>query len=135
LNEVVLDASVVLKWFHSEGEEHLDAALQLRGHFEAGELRVLVPSLLWLEVLNVAARRWGWTKVQLKQLAAALPQLGFELIEPELAGVAHWAACGLTAYDAAYLVVAEQAGVQLITDDGQIVDSASDLAAPLNGSQ
>lgn len=133
MNEAVLDASVVLKWFHSEGEEHLDAAQHLRGCFEAGELRVLAPSLLWLEVLNVAARRWGWTKVQLKQLAAALPELGFELIEPDLAGVARWAADGLTAYDAAYLAVAEQAGVQLITDDEQIVDMASDLAMALNG--
>jgi predicted nucleic acid-binding protein len=135
LNETVLDASVVLKWFHSEGEEHLDAAQQLRGRFEAGELRVLVPTLLWLEVLNVAARRWGWTKVQLKQLAATLPELGFELIEPELACVARWAADGLTAYDAAYVAIAERAGVQLITDDKQIVETASEFAAPLRGDQ
>jgi predicted nucleic acid-binding protein len=131
LNEAVLDASVVLKWFHSEGEDHVEAAWELRERFEAGELRVLAPRLLWLEILNVAARRWRWTAAQLDQLAAALPELGFELIEPELAGVAHWVANGLTAYDAAYVAVAEQAGAQLVTDDAEIVRTAPELAAAL----
>ena len=30
MNEAVLDASVVLKWFHSEGEGHVEVARQLR---------------------------------------------------------------------------------------------------------
>lgn len=131
MNEAVLDASVVLKWFHSEGEDHVEAARELRQRFEAGELRVLAPPLLWLEVLNVAARRWRWTAAQLEQLAAALLELGFELIEPPLSGVAHWAANGLTAYDAVYVAVAEQAGARLVTDDAEIVRTAFELAAAL----
>jgi predicted nucleic acid-binding protein len=133
LTEAVLDASVVLKWFHSQGENHVEAAHELRERFEAGELRVLAPRLLWLEILNVAARRWGWTAPQLEQLAATLPELGFELIDPELPGIAHWAANGLTVYDAAYVAVAEETGVQLITDDAQIVRTAAKLAAALDG--
>lgn len=132
MNEVVLDASVVLKWFHSEGESHHEAAQGLRDRFEAGELRVVAPPLLWLEVLNVAARRWHWPAAQLGQLAAALPELGFELIEPELAGVARWAAEGLTAYDAAYVAVAEQAGVRVVTDDAEIIRAAGDYATALD---
>jgi predicted nucleic acid-binding protein len=117
---------------HADGEKHLEAARQLRGRFEAGELRVLAPPLLWLELLNVAARRWGWTQNRLQQLAAALPELGFELIEPDLAEVARWAAQCLTAYDAAYVAVAEQAGVGLITDDASILEAAPDLAIVLS---
>jgi predicted nucleic acid-binding protein len=124
LNEAVLDASVVLKWFRSEGEENVLAAHELRKRFEAGELRVFAPPLLWLEILNVAARRWLWSAAQLDQLAAALPELGFELIEPELPGIARWVAAGLTAYDAAYVAVAEGAGAQLITDDAEILRAA-----------
>lgn len=133
MNEAILDASVVLKWFHSEGEEHVDAAHELRERFEAGELRVLAPPLLWLEILNVAARRWRWTAAQLDQLAGALPELGFELIEPELPGIARWSANGLTAYDAAYVAVAEEVGVQLVTADAEIVRMAPKLAATLAG--
>ena len=131
MTEAVLDASIVLKWFHSEGEKNVEAARRLRKRFEAGELRVLAPPLLWLEVLNVAARRWRWTEDQLERLATSLPELGFELFEPELSGVARWAAHGLTAYDAAYVAVAEDVGVELITDDAEIVGVASGLAAAL----
>lgn len=131
MTEAVLDASVVLKWFHSAEEENVEAARRLRERFEAGELRALAPSLLWLEVLNVAARRWRWTQDQLDQLAAALPELGFELVEPELLDVARWSACGLTAHDAAYVAAAEHTGVELITDDAEIVKVAPDLAVAL----
>jgi predicted nucleic acid-binding protein len=131
LNEAVLDASVVLKWFHAKGEGHLEAALKLRERFEAGQLRALAPPLLWLEILNVAARHWHWTAAQLEQLAVALPELGFELIEPQLSGIARWATDGLTAYDAAYVAVAEQAGVKLVTDDAEIVRTVPELAAAL----
>lgn len=132
MSTVVLDASVVLKWFHSAGEKHVEAARELRGRFEAGELHVLAPPLLCLEVLNVAARRWRWSRAQLEQLAGALPGLGFELLEPGLAGVARWASEGLTAYDAAYLAVAEQTGAQLVTDDGEMVRTAPELAVALD---
>lgn len=128
MKEAVLDASVVLKWFHCEGEAHVESARELRAQFEAGELRVIAPPLLWLELLNVAARRWRWPRVRLEQLAATLSTLGFELLEPDLSGVARWAAHGLTSYDAAYVSVAEQAGIKLFTDDAQIVRCAPSLA-------
>jgi predicted nucleic acid-binding protein len=131
VTEAALDASVVLKWFHSGGERHVELAHQLRAQFEAGELRVLAPRLLWLELLNVAARRWSITQPHLEQLVATLEQLSFELLDPELPRVARWAANGLTAYDAAYVAVAEQAGVQLITDDEQIVATAPKVATAL----
>jgi predicted nucleic acid-binding protein len=128
---VVLDASVVLKWFHRENEANIDAARRLRRDFQAGELRIVAPPLLWLEILNVAARRWRWSSKQLDQLAAALPELGFEEIEPELEGIAEWAAKGLTAYDAAYVATAEEAGILLITDDAEICRIAPEASEPL----
>jgi predicted nucleic acid-binding protein len=133
LREAVLDASVVLKWFHSEGEGRVAEARELRSRFEAGDLYVLVPPLLWLEVVNVAARRWHWTGKALDQLAEALPRVGFEAVQPGLPRVAAWAARGLTAYDAAYVTVAEEAGVHLLTDDAEIVRVAPEIATALGG--
>ena len=132
MRELVLDASVVLKWFRREGERHAPAARELREQFEAGELRVAAPPLLWLEILNVAARRWSWSPRQLDALAASLLDLGFEMIEPELEAIAEWAGEGLTAYDAAYVAVAEEAGIPLITDDAGICAAAGALAEPLH---
>lgn len=131
MREAVLDASVVLKWFNREGEVHAEAAGMLRGDFEAGELRVIAPPLLWLEIINVAARRWRWNPPQLEALAASLSELGFELVEPEPEAIARWAGRGLTAYDAAYVAVAEETGVPVITDDDQICRLATELSEPL----
>jgi predicted nucleic acid-binding protein len=131
LNEAVLDASVVLKWFRAEGERRREQALFLRRSFEAGELGVFAPPLLWLEVVNIAGCRWGWSQKKLDELAIRLPALGFELSEPDLTSVARWAGAGLTAYDAAYVAVAEETGVQLITDDADILEVAPDLATAL----
>jgi predicted nucleic acid-binding protein len=132
VTDAVLDASVVVKWFHSEGEQHVLPARALRKQFEAGELRVLAPSLLWLEIVNVAARRWGWTETELAALARSLTDLGFEPADPDIAAVARWAARGLTAYDAAYVAVAEHAAARLITDDDEIVRAAPELSTALS---
>ena len=131
MREAVLDASVVLKWFRSEGERHAAAARSLRAQYEAGDLLVFAPPLLGLEVINVAGRRWSWEKAGLISLAAALDQLGFLLRGPELHRVARWTARGLTAYDAAYLGVAEAEGVPLITDDDLILAVAPEIAVAL----
>ncbi|MGK2931369.1 MAG: type II toxin-antitoxin system VapC family toxin [Solirubrobacterales bacterium] len=127
----MLDASVVLKWFQDEDEKNLKPALELRGRFQEGDLHVLAPPLIWLEILNVAARKWRWQEEELAELAVSLPDIGFETIEPELEAVAHWSSKGLTAYDAAYVTVAEGAGISLVTDDSQILARAPEVALSL----
>lgn len=131
MTEAVLDASVVIKWFRSEGERHVDSARALRRAFEAGELIVFVPPLVRLEIVNVAGRRWHWNETALVDLADALDELGFEQTEPDLEHVAHWTARGLTAYDGAYLAIAEAVGTRLVTDDDLIVEIAEGIAQPL----
>lgn len=133
MSELVLDASVVLKWFRTEGERHVGQARSLRTAFETGELLVFAPSLLPLELINVAGRRWGWEEPALLELAAALGEVGIELREPELARVARWTAEGLTAYDAAYVAVAEAEAIRLVTDDERIVATAPAIAIALAG--
>lgn len=133
MNELVLDSSVVLKWFASEGEAGSAQARTIRGRYEAGGLLVVVPSLMFLEVVNIAGRRWLWEESQLLELAGALDDLGFDIAEPELRSVAAWTARGLSAYDSAYVALAEERGLQLMTDDQQILEIAGALARPLVG--
>lgn len=131
MNELVLDASVVLKWFADEGDAGFPEARNVRGRYEAGGLLVAVPSLMFLEVIHIAGRRWAWGEPQLIDLAGALDDLGFDVAEPELPSVAAWTAHGLTAYDSAYVALAEARGVPLLTDDQQVLYLAPDLALPL----
>lgn len=132
MREAVLDASVVLKWFRSDGERHVDAAQALRADYEAGQLLVSAPRLLCLEIVNVAGRRWRWDESRLAHLAAGLDEIGFEWVEPELERVAHWTSRGLTAYDAAYVAVAEAAAAPLVTDDDLIASVAAQIATGLS---
>jgi predicted nucleic acid-binding protein len=125
VTEVVLDASVVLQWFTAGAE---GGAARVRDRFESGRLRVVVPRLLFLEIVNVTARRWGWSHQALLDLAAGLESLGFEVAEPPLAAVAAWTARGLTAYDAEYVALAEERGTALLTDDTVILGLALEIA-------
>jgi predicted nucleic acid-binding protein len=129
MRECVLDASVVLEWFRPPGPSG-DGAGQLRIDFESGDLEVVAPSLVHLEILNVAGRRWGWSGEALQELAEGLEDLSFDLVEPELSAAARWVAAGLTPYDAAYVAVAEAAAIPLITSDETILRLASGLAQP-----
>lgn len=131
MTELILDASVVLKWFSSADEQHSMAAREIRNRYRAGETNVTVPSLLFLELLNVAGRRWGWDTDALAQLASALDDLGFDVGEADLAAIAAWTSRGLTAYDAAYVALAESYGLPLITDDERILSLAPGVAQPL----
>jgi len=99
------------------------------------ELSVVVPPLLYLEILNIAARRWHWLETDLVELANALEALDFVQQEPEWTLVARWTAQGLTAYDAAYVAVAEVAGLSLVTDDDLILSTAPALSRPLAGGE
>ena len=131
MTELVLDASVLVKWFRRQGEPHVEEALALRSAFEEGRLLLLAPPLLHLELINLAGRRWQWAEEPLTALARLLKQLGLQLVEPELERVAIWTARGLTAYDAAYVAVAETAGAALITADQLVLSTATEVAQPL----
>jgi predicted nucleic acid-binding protein len=131
LIDIVLDASVVLKWFSPPEERYADEAREIRRSYRAGETIVNVPSLLFLELLNVAGRRWGWNEDALTQLASALDEMEFEVGEAELVSIASWTSRGLTAYDAVYVALAEARGVPLVTDDDTILSIAPNVARPL----
>ena len=125
----IIDASIVLKFFREE--EGTAEALALRAACERGEVHVVVPHLLGAEVLNTAARKWGWSGDALDELAATLDSLPFRVEDPALPRVARWVAAGLTAYDATYVALAETVGCRVVTTDRQMLDVAPALAAPL----
>jgi predicted nucleic acid-binding protein len=129
--DVVVDASVVAKLFAPGDERHLDQAAALGDAVAGGRLRCRAPQLLMLEVLNVAARKWLLGEPALRVLVASIEDLGIELVAAEHGRVAAWASRGLSAYDAAYVAVAEAADLPLVTDDDQIARMAPDVAVSL----
>jgi predicted nucleic acid-binding protein len=130
LNELVVDASVIVKWFRHQHESYLAEALRLREQMRGG-LVVVVPTLIFLEVLNSAARRWGWSASELRDLVQELVAMPFVVAEPSLEAVARWASRGLSAYDASYVALAEQRRATLVTTDEQVIAVAPGIARHL----
>lgn len=126
--ERVLDASVLVKWFTHTAEQHSEAARALMERYERGELVISAPPLLFVEMLNVAARRWRWEAPHLSELAEQMDAYGFHVQQPSLAGLARWTGRGLTAYDASYVALAEERRTVVVTADDQILAVAGPLA-------
>lgn len=131
----VLDSSVALAWcFEDEATPQTDALLE-----QLADDTAVAPPLWELEVINVlllAERRERITEAQTARFVALISQLPI-LIDsagPDMgvvlaAGRHH----GLTAYDAAYLVLAEREGIPLATMDAKLRAAATTAGVPLLG--
>ena len=118
---VVLDASIVVKWFIDErGSE------AARGVLVSGR-RLLAPELLIAEVGNAAWRRARLGEIPLQQAVSAAEQVGRTPIEFwPLAALARQAlemaaALDHPIYDCFYLALAEQCDALLVTADDRFL--------------
>lgn len=123
-----LDASAAIALIRGE-----PAAADIRRelHARAGE-QFTVPALFWLEVVNVLARRYRYPPDAIVEALYELEQLNIvtaDVGRPEtLATIDAVARTGLSAYDAAYLVLAESTQSELLTVDEELATAAGDLA-------
>ena len=130
MTEVVIDASIAIRWLEPTGTPGGAPAQSLFDEFEAGRLNIVVPPLLFLEILNVAGRRWHWAEARLVELTTRLAGMFEDVVPPDLGRVAVWTARGLSAYDASYVALAEERAIPLITDDQRIIAVAAGIARP-----
>ncbi|HYU50818.1 MAG TPA: type II toxin-antitoxin system VapC family toxin [Candidatus Limnocylindria bacterium] len=125
--DVVSDASVVLKWFHAEGEEEVEPARALLEQYGRQVIGLQVLDLTPYEVGNALLR--GRASVTADRVAVVLealsgicpqvsPTIG-ELREAATLAELH----GLTIYDAAYAAVASARGAELATLDHALLKS------------
>ena len=133
MTRLVVDASVITKLFAPTAERHHEQALAVLESCEQGTLALVAPELIYLEVLNTAARKWLLEEPALQALSQALVELEIDTRAVDLERVGAWSALGLTAYDAAYVAVAEAERLPLCTDDADIVRLAPGIAVPLAG--
>jgi predicted nucleic acid-binding protein len=91
-----------------------------------------VPPLFWLEVVNVLAFRHRYRPGAIVEAVYELEQVGIATAEvgrpAVLAVIDAVGRFGLTAYDAAYLVLAESADASLLTADVNLASAAGDRA-------
>ena len=135
MSALVVDASAALLLLRREpGWAEVDA--NLRRHMLEAE-PLIVPPLFWLEVVNVLARRYRYPPSAVAEAVYELEQIGVVTREVGRPGVlAVIDAIGrsnLTAYDAAYLVLAESADARLLTADVALAAAAGERAILVGG--
>ena len=78
MREIVIDASVVVKWFIEESDS--DKALILRDRFIGGKVELYVPTLLYFEVLNALKYSQLFKPSELEDAGESLENYGFKVI-------------------------------------------------------
>ncbi len=125
MTTLLVDTSVLVKWFHSECESELAEARSIRDAAKDGEVQARVIDLALYEMGNVLLRSLGWNG---SKVADQLDDLVI-ICGPPLAMATEWlrqaAAIGethrLTFYDAAWAAAAEGLGVSLVTADTHLL--------------
>jgi len=127
--EVVVDASVVVKWFVEE--EYSREARLLRDAYANGLIDVTAPSLLPYEVLNALKYSDAFGEEELKEIAITLEDFQITLfnLQGELAVKSIELAMrrGLTIYDASYVALAQILNTELYTADEKLIRKTQGL--------
>lgn len=124
-NLIVVDASVVVKWFHEE--EDTKEAEKLQEQIARGEIRAIVPPLSFYEVANVLTLKAGSAVEEIIAAHHVLENLPFQVVEvihtvlEEAIRIAHQH--HLSVYDAVYVALAILSGATLITADKRLVET------------
>lgn len=123
---VVLDASAGLSIVRAEpGSDEASRVV-------ASAARTCVPTFFWLEIVNVLARRHGWSGSAVIEAIHELESLGVETLEADRAALLSVIDLverhALTAYDATYLALALSLDAEIATADRGMAHAAGDLA-------
>jgi predicted nucleic acid-binding protein len=124
--DVLCDASVVLKWFHSEGEEEVEASRALLELHRTHGMALSVLDLTAYEVGNALLRGLGAGAEKVSAVLDALdvicPRLALtptELCDAAILAEGHH----LTMYDAAYAAAAKSRHAELATLDRALLQA------------
>ena len=118
---LILDTSVVLKWFLEKGEADVTGARNLRDAFLAGRCTLGAPSLLLIEVANALTTGHRANPKQVSGAIETILEIGLHLIDlqfPALVKAIELASSyGLAVYDSCFLAVAVELDGILVTAD------------------
>ncbi len=125
MTHLLIDTSVLIKWFHSEGESGLPEARALRTAHIAGDIDAHILDLATYEVGNVLVRALRWEP---SAVADQLDDL-VTILGPPLVMTADWlrhaAALAhthtLSFYDASWAATAAELRMPLVSADRQLL--------------
>jgi len=128
--KVVLDASIIVKWFLKE--LYSEEAIKVRNDYVQRKISIAVPSLLIYEVLNALRYSGVYSEEELKEICLALNKYGFEIhdIEGDLKSKVVEIAYrhNITVYEASYVALAIKLKTVLYTADDELLEKFPKIA-------
>jgi len=119
MEKVVLDTSVVVKWFVEE--EGSKKAIDFLEKYRRGELKILVPEIISLELANALFFGAGLKGKTLQEAISAFYKLGISFISLDEVLVREASKYSekfkIATYDALFIVLAEKEKCFLVTAD------------------
>lgn len=126
---IILDASVVIKWFSEE--EFTDKALEIRERIRMGEERVIVPDLLLYELANALKYNPSFDANDIGDALASIFDMDMDIVTPILdtlnSAVTLAFEHNLTVYDAFYVALAKETELTFITADRRLCERVRGL--------
>jgi len=116
---LVIDASIVVKWFSAEGEDNVARALEIMDGHVDGELLLTAPDLLYYEVANALVHKKALTDEEVRLALRDTFALGLQtsVVDVDLMTLSIEMArkAAITVYDACYAALAHQRKCPLVT--------------------
>ena len=120
---LVLDASVVVKWFSKE--ENSEKAIELRDKFVNREVFIVCPDLVLYEVANALRYNKNLDEDDIREAIESIYDMEIDIIVPTkevMARAIKFAKkFNITVYDAVYVSLADILNAKLITADETLV--------------
>ncbi len=125
MTTLLVDTSVLIKWFHGSGETELTEARLIRDAHQRGQLEARIIDLALYEIGNVLLTRLRWAASDIAdQLDDLVAICGTPLIttsawlrDASVIGATHQ----LTFYDAAWAASAQALGITLVSADDKLI--------------
>ena len=120
--EIIVDTSVVVKWYIPE--RHHEHARALRDAYLDGKCDLVAPAFMPFEAINALKYSGHYDGDRLEEASISLPEYGIDLVSFNNSGPVAAIANDLdiTIYDASYIALAEQLDTTVYTADGNLLD-------------
>ena len=128
IEKVVVDASVLIKWYNLEDDS--EKALQLRTDYASRQIELVAPYLITYEIANSLRYNPDFGAEDVKSAITDLMNMQLSLQPPDVTQMQRATDLafryGITIYDAAYLALAETSEIPFYTADEKLVLKAAE---------
>lgn len=123
--ELIVDASVALKWFPINGEVSVEESRGVWNAIQSGEIKAYTPLFMLVEIANVLARKKKVEAVVFNSILRKLANSKIVFVDLKKDDLRKLGSLvnkyGLTAYDAQYLLLARQLNCKLVSYDEELL--------------